>query len=243
MLEDSPEYLFWMAGAVQRGASVIGLNELQAGLSDDAPIALCRLIVSDGPGLDTLSALGFDTDRTIDLNAATFLTLVHSDDEQIASSRARSEDRAHFSFFEGPSSTIEVTLEHATRAAHQVMRATEMTRYDICYDPLALGHENSLVACWASAVMAGSEIVLQQEYAAEKFLGDVQEYNCTFFSFAGSMISDLLDLPLTDKDGEHRLRVGFGTDSTPSERLEFAQRYGCPLIDASQWHMSLMFGG
>lgn len=244
LIEDAAEYLLWTAGAAQGGASIVGLDSLQSRPIADrsTAIANCHLIVSDDRGLDVLEELDLDRSRAIDLNSTSYLVLVDAAPRTANAPTGSIDDRLLLTFLDDSSNTIDVTLGRATRAAHHVVRATEMTRYDICYDPLPLGHENSLLACWAPAVVAGSELVVPQTYSAETFLADVRDFNCTYFAFSGSMIADLLDVPQTSQDSEHRLRIGFGTESTPSERLEFAQRYGCPLIDADPWHASVMFG-
>ncbi len=248
LLKDPSEYLFWVAGAILSGSCVVGFDpdNLKTLLSANATPAGSPVIVSDGTGLESLAHLGLDASHTIDLKGDRFLTMTDDVSDISPLDSTAQDDRPLFSFREGvstnDSSTIDVSAKQATAAARQVVMATELTLHDICYDPLSLRHENSMLACWAPAVMAGSEIVLPGNFTPAQFLDDVQEFNCTFFTFAGTMIADVLDLPRTGSDSDHRLRVGFGTDSTPAQRQEFADRFACPIIDAQQWHSTVLLG-
>jgi fatty-acyl-CoA synthase len=128
--------------------------------------------------------------------------------------------------------TFDVSERQVGVAANQVVRATELTTYDVCYDALPMSCANSVLACWGPALLTGAEIVFQRTFTPGQFFADVREFNCTYFVFTRSMIEKLLDMPPSDLDREHRLRVGFGTDSTPELRREFRDRFGCELVEA-----------
>ncbi len=130
---------------------------------------------------------------------------------------------------------FDVNEKMVDTAAHHVVRATEMTDHDICYDALPLSCANSVLSCWGPAVETGAEIVFQRTFAASTFFSDVREFNCTYFVFSGSMITELLDLPPSELDTDHRLRVGFGTEVSPTQKHDFYTRFGCELIDANRW--------
>jgi len=69
LLENGPEYLFWLGGAALSGATVVGINPTRRGaeLARDIRHTDCQLIVTDDPGRQTLADLdpGVDDDRIL----------------------------------------------------------------------------------------------------------------------------------------------------------------------------------
>src|SRR4051794_32293384 len=59
LLENGPEYLFWLGGAALSGATVVGINPTRRGaeLARDIDHVDCQLIVTDAAGSETLRAL------------------------------------------------------------------------------------------------------------------------------------------------------------------------------------------
>src|SRR4051812_12317598 len=69
LLENGPEYLFWLGGAALSGATVVGINPTRRGaeLARDIRHTDCQLIVTDTAGRRTLADLdtGVDDDRIL----------------------------------------------------------------------------------------------------------------------------------------------------------------------------------
>src|SRR4051794_3332227 len=69
LLENGPEYLFWLGGAALSGATVVGINPTRRGaeLARDVRHTDCQLIVTDSAGRQTLSELdtGVDAGRIL----------------------------------------------------------------------------------------------------------------------------------------------------------------------------------
>src|SRR5690349_10400528 len=69
LLENGPEYLFWLGGAALAGAAVVGINPTRRGpeLARDIKHTDCQLIVTDTTGRQTLADLdtGVDDDRML----------------------------------------------------------------------------------------------------------------------------------------------------------------------------------
>ncbi|HEY5252408.1 MAG TPA: AMP-binding protein, partial [Acidimicrobiales bacterium] len=86
LLDNVPDYLFWLGGAALAGATVVGINPTRRGeeLARDIRFADCQLVVTDTAGAALLEGLdlGLDPDRVlhidddppIDAEPADFLT-------------------------------------------------------------------------------------------------------------------------------------------------------------------------
>jgi len=238
LVDDSREYMFWLGAALMSGICMTGLDptrpsSLNAGALQGCQ---CQCVVSDDAGFRYLEGLGLGSFRTIDLRSDHYLAVFDDCSESPTIIKEANDNLLLCSLLLDSSvfgtSTFDVSERQVAVAANQVVRATEMTTYDICYDALPMSCANSVLACWGPALLTGAEIVFQRTFTPEQFFADVREFNCTYFVFAHSMITELLDMPPSDLDRDHLLRVGFGTDSTPEQRQEFRERFGCELVEA-----------
>jgi fatty-acyl-CoA synthase len=69
LLDNVPEYLFWMGGAALCGAVVVGINPTRRGeeLARDIRFTECQIIVTDGAGFGLIDGLevGVDPSRIL----------------------------------------------------------------------------------------------------------------------------------------------------------------------------------
>ncbi|MDX6233836.1 MAG: steroid-22-oyl-CoA synthetase, partial [Nocardioidaceae bacterium] len=77
LLENTPEYLFLLAGAALAGATVVGINPTRRGaeLAGDVRHTDCQLVVTDADRVDELRAidLGLADDRVLDADADEYI--------------------------------------------------------------------------------------------------------------------------------------------------------------------------
>lgn len=241
LVGDPSEYMFWLGAALLSMASLTGLDPTRPALLNSAALqsSFNQFVVSDEAGLQYLDTLGVPAIRKIDLKSGYYLAVFDRVPDSPASIPRRKTDQLLCSMIvgetENESTSLYMTEEDVTREANLVVRSTEMTYHDICYCAVPLSRAKAVLASWAPAVLTGAEIVLDRRFTASRFLSDVHNYNCTYFVFDQSMISDLLALPESDLDRDHRLRLGFGIGSTENQRQDFRARFGCELIEAGFW--------
>jgi len=73
LLENTPDYLFWIGGAALIGACIVGINPTRRGaeLERDIQHTDCQIIVSDQNGMSLIDGLhtGVDTNKVIDVDS------------------------------------------------------------------------------------------------------------------------------------------------------------------------------
>jgi len=73
LLDNLPDYLFWLGGAALTGATVVGINPTRRGeeLARDIRFADCQLVVTDAAGADLLEGLdlGLPPDRLLHIES------------------------------------------------------------------------------------------------------------------------------------------------------------------------------
>ncbi|MGH7819885.1 MAG: AMP-binding enzyme, partial [Candidatus Binatia bacterium] len=64
-----------------------------------------------------------------------------------------------------------------------------------------------------------------------QFLADVRRYGVTYFNYTGKPLSYILTTPRRPDDADNPLRVCYGNEASGRIAAEFAERFGCRVID------------
>lgn len=240
LIDDVQEHVTWMGAALLSESCMTGLDSARPENINRSALqsSNCQFVVADEAGLRYLEHLGYSPSQQLNLNSTLFLSYFADLPRCPVSIREPDASPLLCSLIvdspEFDERVFDASHDLIAFAAREVARATEMTYHDICYDSLPRSCANSVLACWGPAAASGAEIVFQRGFTPASFMADVREFNCTNFIYVGSMITELLDMPRTDLDGDHRLRFGFGTGATLPQMKEFEARFGCELIDGNR---------
>ena len=235
LLENVPEYLFIAGGAALAGATVVGINPTRRGneLARDIRHTDCQLIITDSTSVGVLDGL--------DLGAANGRVLLIDSDSSALPAVADlpavdppPDTLAFLLFTSGSTSAPKAVICTTERMALTGQRAAEgygVTSADVSYCSMPLFHGNALMACWAPSLVVGATVVLRRKFSASGFLDDVRRYGCTYFTYVGRTVAYVLAQPPSADDRRHSLRLGFGTEASAQDRVRFAERFGCPLVE------------
>ena len=240
LLENTPEYLFLAGGASFVGAAIVGINPTRRGaeLARDIRHTDCQIIITDSQQQGLLAGLDLgDVHTTLIVDSPEYVRLIkdHADaDIQDASLDPSPSTPLFLLFTSGSTSAPKAVVCSTTRMAMSGIRASQITgvtRDDVCYSPMPLFHGNALMANWSSALAHGATFVMRRKFSATKFLDDIRQHDCTFFTYVGRTIAYILGQPETKHDKQHNLRHAFGTEASALDRQLFEERFGCPLIE------------
>ncbi|MFE2334029.1 AMP-binding protein [Streptomyces coelicoflavus] len=241
LLDNVPEYVFWLGGAALAGAAVVGINPTRRGaeLAREVRHTECQLIVTDRAGLDLLDGLdvGVKRDRFLvvdDPEYATGLAAHAGRGPAQAAPDVTAATTVLLLLTSGTTGTSKAAICSQGRLA--ALGAANSAKYDItradtCYCPMPLFHGNALMALWAPALHAGATIALTRKFSASGFLPDVRHFGATYFTYVGKAIGYVLALPGTPDDADNRLTHAFGTEASPEDADRFLARFGCRLVE------------
>ncbi|WP_405698577.1 AMP-binding protein [Streptomyces coelicoflavus] len=241
LLDNVPEYVFWLGGAALAGAAVVGINPTRRGaeLAREVRHTECQLIVTDRAGLDLLDGLdvGVKRDRFLvvdDPGYATALAAHAGRGPAQAAPDVTAATTMLLLLTSGTTGTSKAAICSQGRLA--ALGAANSAKYDItradtCYCPMPLFHGNALMALWAPALHAGATIALTRKFSASGFLPDVRHFGATYFTYVGKAIGYVLALPGTPDDADNRLTHAFGTEASPEDADRFLARFGCRLVE------------
>jgi len=239
LLENVPEYLYWIGGAALAGAAVVGINPTRRGgeLEHDVRHTDCQLLVTDGAGAELLSGLdlGMGADALLTIDTRAYDERLRGYEGAPGPESLPPPDTALLLLFTSGSTSAPkaVVCSSGRLAAAGIVSAPAfgITRDSVCYQSMPLFHGNALMANWTEAVAAGAAVALRRKFSASGFLSDVRRYHATFFNYVGRALSYVLATPETPDDADNDLKLGFGTEASALDRERFEARFGCKLIE------------
>jgi len=226
LLDNVPDYVFWLGAAALKGAVIVGINPTRRGSQlradvDHTDVTLLlteQSYASDLPGAHLIDDLEIPTDQQVEIDKSvseeTLLLLLFTSGSTAAPKAVR------------------CTSGRLARVADGSIQLFDLTRDDVLYQSMPMFHGNALMTNIAPATALGSTVVLRRRFSASGFLPDVREHNCTFFNYVGRSLAYILATEPTENDADNRLRLGFGTEASPRDMESFTRRFGCPLLDS-----------
>jgi fatty-acyl-CoA synthase len=243
LLDNVPDYLFWLGGAALTGATVVGINPTRRGaeLARDIRFADCQLVVTDAAGAALLDGLdlGLGPDRMLRVDQdGTEGTLdavgTAPGDGGLPGDGISPSDLYLLLFTSGTTGSpkaVKCTQGRLAAIAWRAALGYGFRRDDICYCPMPLFHGNAIMALWAPAMYVGATVALTRRFSASGFLADVRGAGATRFTYVGKALAYVLATPDRPDDADNPLRHGFGTEASTPDRAAFEARFGCTLVE------------
>ena len=252
MLDNVPEFVFWLEAAALVGAVVVGANPTHRGdeLVRDLAHTECQFLITDSTNLplvegtrigDSLGDIGRDNERVLvlDTKPAQHALDQHAgtDPLAVADRTVTPESLGYLLFTSGTSGAPKACLCSQGRLARIgaiVAQMYALTPADVCYLSMPLFHSNALMAGWGPALMAGSAFALPStgRFSASGFLPDVRAAGATYFNYVGKPLSYILATPERPDDADNPLVRAFGNEGSADDVARFAERFGLAVTDS-----------
>jgi crotonobetaine/carnitine-CoA ligase len=129
---------------------------------------------------------------------------------------------------------IEMGMWYASRGG--MMTFEEGT--DRIYNPLPLFHVNAAILTFFGIMEKGNCLIVPERFSANAWWRDLAETGATVAHYLGIVIPALMNMPDTDWQHRHKVRLGLGAGVEPTLHGPFEERFGFPLVEA--WGMTEM---
>ncbi|HEV3265928.1 MAG TPA: AMP-binding protein [Acidimicrobiales bacterium] len=239
LLDNVPEFLFWIAGSALAGATAVGINPTRRGdeLAHDIRHTDCQLIVTDADHAPLLEGLdtGVESDRVVLIDSSTYPELLAAHPgEGLPVVEVSAGDRLLLLFTSGSTGAPKAVVCTQGRLAAIASRTPEMfgiTRDTVTYQSMPLFHGNALMANWAPVLGQGATMAMARKFSATGFLPDVRRFGASFFNYVGRSLAYVLATAEAPDDADNPLRLGFGTEASARDMETFTRRFGCRLLE------------
>jgi fatty-acyl-CoA synthase len=252
LLDNVPEFIFWLEAAALVGAVIVGANSTHRGdeLARDLSHTECQLLVTDNSLLplvdglrigDALGTVSSDNTRVliVDTPAASHALSPFAGTEaaDVIDHNVSTDTLGYLLFTSGTSGAPKACLCSQGRLARIgsiVAQMYSLVPDDVCYLSMPLFHSNALMAGWGPALMAGSTFALPSSgrFSASGFLPDVRATGATYFNYVGKPLAYILATPERPDDADNSLVRAFGNEGSADDVARFAERFGVNVTDA-----------
>jgi fatty-acyl-CoA synthase len=239
LLDNVPDFIFWLGGAALAGATIVGINPTRGNneLAGEVRHADCQLIVTDSAGRERLSGLelGLTPDRVLVVDDPAYAEALARHRVEPATAEGVNAESLMLLLFTsgttGASKAVKCSQGRLAWIAYSAVDKFGHVREDVDYCCMPLFHGNAIMALWAPALAVGATVCLTPSFSASGFLPDVRYFGATFFTYVGKALGYLLATPEQPDDADNLLGRGFGTEASPEDQAYFKRRFGADLYE------------
>jgi fatty-acyl-CoA synthase len=227
LLENVPEYSFWLAAAALGRFVLVGLNSTRKGdnLAADVRGTRCHLVLTDRPELFAGLDLG---------GASVEDPHLRYTPADLPPEEAAAEDLYLLIFTSGTTGSPKAVRCSQGKIAMMglgLVQRVDLTADDTAYGSMPLFHSNAVIAAWTPAMAMGATLALRRKFSASAFLDDCRTVGATYANYVGTPLSYVLAQPERPDDADNPLIRVFGNEGAPADLERFARRFGCEVID------------
>jgi fatty-acyl-CoA synthase len=239
LLENVPDYFFWLGAAALSGSTVVGINSTYRG--DQLGLLVrhseCQLLVTDSSSQALLSGVRTDVSdkRVLLIDSPAYSSRLGTQPASYPERQVEEEDLFLLIFTSGSTGLPKAVRCTQGRFAHQgghVMRVAELGEGDVVYSPLPFFHSSSLFTGWSSALNAGVPIATRPRFSASNTLPDIRRFGISMLTYTGKVLNYILATPEQPDDVDNPLRLAIGNEASSRDIREFAHRFGCTVRDS-----------
>ncbi|MEU7555485.1 AMP-binding protein [Streptomyces sp. NPDC044571] len=240
LLDNTPEFPFWLGAAALAGAAVAGINPTRRGpeLARDILHTDCRILVTERAHLPLLRGVYLPGVRILVTDTSEYAALLApyaaAKPGEAVLRVPTPASRLLLYFTSGSTGAPKAAVCSQGRlaaAGDSLARHFSVTPDDVHYICMPLFHGNAVIADWLPALAAGASVALRRRFSASAFLDDVRAYGATYFTYVGRAVQYLLATEPRPDDREHTLRLGFGTEAGAVDAARFTERFGVRLVE------------
>ena len=227
LLENVPEYSFWLAAAALGRFVLVGLNSTRQGenLAADVRATRCHLVLTDRPEL--FVGLDLDGAEVVDPHRDYAPAELPAEDAKL--------DDLYLLIFTsgtmGAPKAVKCSQGKIAMMGLGLVARVDLVADDTTYASMPLFHSNAVIAAWAPTVAVGGTIALRRKFSASAFVDDCRAVGATYANYVGTPLSYVLAQPARPDDADNPLVRVFGNEGAPADLDRFASRFGCQVID------------
>ncbi len=230
LLENTPEFSFWLAAAALGRFVLVGLNATRRaeGLGEDIRGTACDLVLTDPAGAALLAGVDPGGARLMDSTESSYAPAT------LPLEQAEPGDLHLLIFTSGTTGNpkaVRCTQGKIALSAQGLVMRVGLEADDVAYVSMPLFHSNAVIAGWGPALAVGATVALRPKFSASGFLPDVRHYGATYANYVGTPLSYVLAQPERPDDADNPLRLVFGNEGAPADLDRFAARFGCRVVD------------
>jgi fatty-acyl-CoA synthase len=239
LLDNTPEYLFWLGAAAVSRSVIVGINATYRGaeLARLIDHCDCQVLVTSDAYADLLTDAPSQVDRehVFDTDEDHYRDLLARDDGARRWEPAALDDLYLLIFTSGSTGfpkAVRCTQGRFARTGVHVAGVAQLGPGAAVYAPLPFFHSSSLFTGLASALQASVPFGTRTKFSASRTMPDIHRIGATMMAYTGKVLNYVLAVPPSPDDAESPLLLAFGNEASESDIREFAARFHCDVRDS-----------
>ena len=239
LLDNVPDYLFWLGAGALAGATIVGINSTYRG-SELARLINhtdCQVLVTEDrhrPLIDGLD-LNLPASHVLQIDEQPFCDALCDVSPTITSETIDPQTLQLLIFTSGSTAApkaVRCTQGRMARTGIHVAGIANLSKDDIVYPPLPLFHSSALFTGWSSAVHVGATMAIRRKFSASGFLSDVRRWGVTFVPYTGKVLQYIMATGEDDDAADNTMRLAVGNEASLADIEGFARRFDCEVRDS-----------
>jgi fatty-acyl-CoA synthase len=239
LLDNVPDYLFWLGAGALAGATIVGINSTYRGseLARLIEHTDCQVLVTEDrhrPLLDGIE-LNIPASRVLQIDEPEYQEAIRTVAPVSADEPVDPQTLQLLIFTSGSTAApkaVRCTQGRLARTGKHVAAIANLSKADVVYPPLPLFHSSALFTAWSSAVHVGAPLAIRRKFSASAFLLDVRRYGVTFIAYTGKVLQYVMATPEAEDDSENPARLAVGNEASLADIQGFARRFDCEVRDS-----------
>jgi fatty-acyl-CoA synthase len=239
LLDNVPDYLFWLGAGALAGATIVGINSTYRGseLAQLINHTDCQVLVTDARHRSLIEGLDLNVPATqiLQIEDPSLRDVLRDASPTFTPEAIDARTLQLLIFTSGSTAApkaVRCTQGRLARTGAHVAAIANLTKSDIVYPPLPLFHSSALFTGWSSAVHVGATMVIRRKFSASGFLPDVRRWGVTFVPYTGKVLQYIVATKEAPDDWDNTLRLAVGNEASLADIEGFARRFDCEVRDS-----------
>ncbi|MFS3129313.1 AMP-binding protein [Nocardioides sp. Bht2] len=239
LLENVPDFVFWIGAGAMAGAVVVGINASRSGpeLADDIRHADVDVVITEQKlaHLVTGTDHGVPENRVLNVDSDAYAEQIKGYlGAPLPAVTPTPSDLALLLFSSGSTGAPKAVIVSQGRLGtltDTLIDRVRMRRDSVAYLCMPLFHGNAVMLNLATAMATGATVALTRKFSASGFGPDIHRYGATFVNYVGRALSYVLGTPQDPRDATSTLELAFGTEASEVDVARFSARFGCDVLE------------
>ncbi len=239
LLENVPDFVFWLCAGPLAGAVIVGVNASRSGpeLAHDIQHADIDVLITEDKlaHLVTDTGHGVPAERVLNVDGPAYREwLGRYKGSPLPTEIPGPELLALLMFSSGSTGAPKAVIVGQGRLGRLVEALVDrisLRRDSVTYLSMPLFHGNAVMMNLATAMRVGATVGMTRKFTAGGFSADIHRFGATFVNYVGRALSYVLTTPEDPRDRTSTLELAFGTEASETDVTRFAERFGCTVLE------------
>jgi acyl-CoA synthetase (AMP-forming)/AMP-acid ligase II len=241
LLDNTPEYLFWLGAAAITGSVVVGINATYRGEQLALLIDHCDcqvLVTSDAYDAVLADAPnGVPPDHVFATHTDEYAARLAGADDRAGRERDAPDPKAGYLLIFTSGSTgfpkaVRCTQRRFVRTGVGGAAIAQLGPGKAVYAPMPMFHSSALYTGLSTALAASVPFGTRSKFSASRAMPDIRRMGATLMAYTGKLLNYILATPPAPDDATSPLELALGNEASEADIRAFAQRFNCVVRDS-----------